>query len=176
MNKVKEFFEAISNPQGLFELENLPDNEFLKAIKANKNWLDESFIIATQILGALEKRGWTKEDLAKEMVVPMLSVEKYLSGKCKFSPILISYLENILDRKLGKMGVSSSLIDIPKITLAGDFKISVDQIQNQINTPLILNPNIYDGELNKSFINTSPITGMNAFETFINHDKLTEAA
>ncbi|WP_339905157.1 helix-turn-helix transcriptional regulator [uncultured Cyclobacterium sp.] len=68
--------------------------------KANRGWLNKSSAIAFRILDALEKKGWKKNRLAKELGVSPQQVSKYVKGEENFKLETICKLENVLGVEL----------------------------------------------------------------------------
>ncbi|MES2386992.1 MAG: helix-turn-helix transcriptional regulator [Bacteroidota bacterium] len=66
----------------------------------NRNWLNESHIIAGLVLEALDERGWSQADLAKKMGVSRQAVNKYVRGSYNFTLMQKHKLQDALGIEL----------------------------------------------------------------------------
>lgn len=68
--------------------------------KENAYWLDISAKIAIKIITELDKQNKTKEDLAKELNVSKIKINKILSGSYDFDLITLGKISKILGIKI----------------------------------------------------------------------------
>lgn len=83
-----------------------------KERKANQDWLDISFKIATKILRYLRESGMTQKDLAQKLDCSPQYLSKILKGKENFTIETISRIQNI---------IKVQLIQVPEFSFAIEY-------------------------------------------------------
>lgn len=89
--------------------------------KENKAWLKKSTRVALRILDALDDKGWSQADLARELGVTRQQVSKLVKGKSDFKFSTVSQLEKVLE------------IQLQAILAEGELVMSEEMIQERVN-------------------------------------------
>ena len=101
--------------------------EYSKIPKEERRRSDISFDISYRILKILERKGWSKTDLAKAMGKKESEVSKWVSGQHNFTVQTIAKIETVLGEDI----ISVKKYRIP----ASEYKSSLPEKRNWLNEP-----------------------------------------
>tara|TARA_R110002096_G_scaffold176557_2_gene352879 strand:- start:1807 stop:2289 length:483 start_codon:yes stop_codon:yes gene_type:complete len=93
--------------------------------KENKAWLKKSTRVALRVLDALEEKGWSQSDLARELGVTRQQVSKLVKGQSDFKLSTVSQLEKVLN------------IQLQVILLDNEEVMTEELIQERLNEEII---------------------------------------
>jgi ribosome-binding protein aMBF1 (putative translation factor) len=89
--------------------------------KENKAWLKKSTTVALRVLDALDHKGWSQSDLARELGVSRQQVSKLVKGQSDFKFSTVSQLEKALN------------IQLQTILLENEQVMTEEMIQERLN-------------------------------------------
>lgn len=93
--------------------------EYLKIPKEDRRKSDISFDISCRILNILERKGWSKTDLAKAMGKKESEISKWISGQHNFTIQTIAKIETILGEDIISVKKYRTSATVYKCALAG---------------------------------------------------------
>ncbi|KYG85257.1 hypothetical protein AWW67_16225 [Roseivirga seohaensis] len=78
--------------------------------KANKGWLKKSGRVALRVLDALDDKGWSQAELARQLEVSPQQVTKIVKGQSDFKFSTIDKLEKVLGIQLQAILFSDEIV------------------------------------------------------------------
>ncbi|MFT7381132.1 MAG: ribosome-binding protein aMBF1 (putative translation factor) [Roseivirga sp.] len=90
--------------------------------KANKGWLRKSGRVALRVLDALDEKGWSQAELARQLEVSPQQITKIVKGQSDFKFSTIDKLEKVLG------------IQLQAILMTDEVVVKNEEVEEEITT------------------------------------------